>query len=1024
MKKLWLGLIVLFALAAAGCNLLTRETTPVIPEGVRVIKAVRAKKPPIIDGKLDDAVWKKAVEITGFKRYNSDKRASYQNFGYVLYDDTHLYIGVKCLLPQGVKPKGEMRPHDGSGLFRDDVVEIMLDPGYTRSNYYQLVINAYGATFDCSREKGGGHEDDAWDGEWVGKAHISDGYYCVEMAVPFHNLGITSGVGSTWGMNLCREAQTPVELSSIALGGTFNNAERFAVLDGVNVDFRKYAFKIGPGLVALGPSTQAPTASLTMPVTNLSGSARAVVIDVHGVGPDGEDDMETQEMALADNETVSLPLGVLPVKPLFKGDKNTYAIQGRPATKKVVVSDVATKTVLSAFLVKKRKFLKVMQVEVDDPWRADMSQEKTQTVSLKVRLAVAQVRRLKGTLVATLTSRKSGKEIARKTVKGPGPAVEVRFDTGDIPWDAYNACVTFKDAGGQEVVADTCLATVLPGGRHRIQVLNNLVSELMDAGARNLIWDKAIDFMNPRDGWCFFSLSGTAALRLDTAAGPFVKARQGERAAEAMRWVPAGRHTLHVEGQPEALVVRAIPELIYCNYPSNPYVRAHGLYDWEFLSKHVLPNCNLIIGGVYPDEMRAWRAQGKRWLTQCMVPGLREKRFVSADYSYKQWQKSRGYSHPLMDGIIADEFLNRPDDQYLAWTESVLMLHRDPKFRGRLFYPWCGAVHILEGGRIFVGVNHKLGGRHCFEQYLAECSTEQKAAGHIHDVLINNAKGWESNIPGSVRKCIVTLGYLSHPTESLNTHPSADYKVYMDMQFEALATHPIFFGTYGIMEYTSSYADEENVRWAGRLYRHYCIEGRKERLSSDPYDLAHILNPDFDDGTKHWKISAAEKGNVTVRKHDGYSWLQGRYPRTSKGDNFLLVKRSARKPNVFSQAIKDLQPGRLYSMKMITGDYQDLAKEISKKKVHAVSIKLDNVDVLPGPKNSFQYVISNHPTAHKLGKFQGSHKYWINYHWRVFRATGTTASLTISDWKSANEPGAPVGQELMFNFIEVQPYFD
>ena len=50
------------------------------------------------------------------------------------------------------------------------------------------------------------------------------------------------------------------------------------------------------------------------------------------------------------------------------------------------------------------------------------------------------------------------------------------------------------------------------------------------------------------------------------------------------------------------------------------------------------------------------------------------------------------------------------------------------------------------------------------------------------------------------------------------------------------------------------------------------------------------------------------------------------------GDTFLLVKRSDKKPNVFSQEIKDLTPGRVYSLKMITADYQDLVREESEKK--------------------------------------------------------------------------------------------
>jgi hypothetical protein len=48
----------------------------------------------------------------------------------------------------------------------------------------------------------------------------------------------------------------------------------------------------------------------------------------------------------------------------------------------------------------------------------------------------------------------------------------------------------------------------------------------------------------------------------------------------------------------------------------------------------------------------------------------------------------------------------------------------------------------------------------------------------------------------------------------------------------------------------------------------------------------------------------------------------------------------------------------------------------------------------------------------------------MNYHGRVFRANGNTARLIISDWVSDDEPGGPIGQELMYNFVSVQPYFE
>jgi hypothetical protein len=268
---------------------------------------------------------------------------------------------------------------------------------------------------------------------------------------------------------------------------------------------------------------------------------------------------------------------------------------------------------------------------------------------------------------------------------------------------------------------------------------------------------------------------------------------------------------------------------------------------------------------------------------------------------------------------------------------------------------------------------------------------------------------------------VLVYGLMSQPTESLNVTPSVNFRVWMDMQLRFLAIHPVFFGLGGIQEYHSAYADEEAVRWTGRLYRHYAIEGHTEPLTKDPYLNPHLQNPDFADGTVGWLISPAEPGSIQPRERKGFSWLQGRYPPTPVGNTFLWMKRSGMSPNRFGQQIMKLKPGRLYSLKMITADYQDLVRETSRKATHAVRIQLDNVETLPGPKNSFQFTFPN-CYAHVVGKFNAEYPFWMNYHWRVFRAKGTTAKLKVSDWQAETVPGGQTGQELIYNFLELQPY--
>jgi len=74
-------------------------------------------------------------------------------------------------------------------------------------------------------------------------------------------------------------------------------------------------------------------------------------------------------------------------------------------------------------------------------------------------------------------------------------------------------------------------------------------------------------------------------------------------------------------------------------------------------------------------------------------------------------------------------------------------------------------------------------------------------------------------------------------------------------------------------------------------------------------------------------------------------------------------------------------------------------------------------------EKSFQSAVPNN-YAHQLGAFIDTNRAWLNYHWKVFRANGPVAKLTISDWFSDQEPGGPIGQELIYNFIEVQPYWE
>jgi len=569
-----------------------------------------------------------------------------------------------------------------------------------------------------------------------------------------------------------------------------------------------------------------------------------------------------------------------------------------------------------------------------------------------------------------------------------------------------------------------------------VRRLNNLVVELLSvegfpAGAT----EKA--FALPREGWVFAGLETRAgeevALGLDAAPMPLPPTRSNTNdhvSFELMHYLAAGQHTIRTSrpagGAAARLVVRAIPDLVYSRYGSDPQVSEFGKFDRAYMERHVLPNINCMVGPAdTPDVafLERWKSAGRRYLVEAYAKPWFEK--WPADRAFQYWLDVGGFMHPLVDGMIADEFWREKDRGFDAVTESLRRMRADERTKGKRFCPYCTSLYGDAGGEAFLRQVMAAGDRFAWERYLSERPTLEESRRHLQSVLVDEARKWAEHIPGSIEHMIVCFGHLmTAPPESVNTDPAVDQKYYMDMQFNLLANDPAFRGVGGVMEYLSSYADEEYVRWAMRLYRHYCIEGRTAMLS-DAFGYGfrpeHIVNADFEDGAKAWTLDLAGEGTISTGRHEGYSWLEGRYPRTATGDTFLLMTRSAERPNRASQPVRGLKPGRLYALKMYTGDYGDLKAARSNRQTHALSIRIDGGEIVPD--RSFQHVFGN-CYSHSLGRFNSEYKYWMNYHQQVFRAKAETATLTLSDWRSEGGASGPVGQQLIFNFVEVQPYYD
>ena len=654
---------------------------------------------------------------------------------------------------------------------------------------------------------------------------------------------------------------------------------------------------------------------------------------------------------------------------------------------------------------------------------------------------------------ALLDSHKKTVQEAVKAIPKDAETVKVTFKTDRLAAGLYDISAVVVDKTGKQIGDRSTVKWYFPRIAQRLgaspgkKILNNLVTQLMRVDALPAETYQELSFDNPRKGWVFVSstaqvdYNGAIRVSIDGEKDAAVlQLRYGDgKTMEAMRFLPAGEHKLRIWAEPtrsgalpaiSSATVRAVPAMMYCTFPARAH-SGYGAYDFKFLEKDVLPNINTIVGSGearWHPEQREWKRRGGQWFLEQNIPTLLRAHLkdvpdpLTGEYAFNYWARSTGFTNPYLDGVMADEFSGGNSADFRGYMDAIKRIAKDEKFKDKSVHTWCGAMYVPSLARDFARTVIDRGYKIAWEVYLPEKPTADAARDFLDSRIGREMTRWHTAFPGFPKDLIFVLAILCAPPESVNLNPQVDYKVFLDMQYNYLANVPECFGLYGVMVYKSTYAEEEAVRWAGRLFRHYCIEGNTDLLSARygyKYRLDHIQNGDFDDGLDKWAVSATEEGSVKTKTVSGLGTLFGRYGSAAHGNSFLWMKRHADRPNKVSQEINNLKPGRLYSMKMIAADWQDVSQGKAQKKRLAVSVNIEGVDIIPS--RSF---ISDIRGIYRIGFFQDkSSGPAYNHHRRVFRAKGEKANLTISDWADEKKRGGPVGQEILLNFIEIQPYF-
>ncbi|HEY8203353.1 MAG TPA: carbohydrate binding family 9 domain-containing protein, partial [Pyrinomonadaceae bacterium] len=127
------------------------------PEKSQPVRITRFEKPPVIDGKLDDEVWKQAVVLKDFYDIDPGDNAPPLKPTEVLlgYDAKFLYIAFRCY-DEPDKVRATVARRDN--IFSDDYVGFFLDTFNDQRKAFEAFFNPLGIQGDATFTEGRGED--------------------------------------------------------------------------------------------------------------------------------------------------------------------------------------------------------------------------------------------------------------------------------------------------------------------------------------------------------------------------------------------------------------------------------------------------------------------------------------------------------------------------------------------------------------------------------------------------------------------------------------------------------------------------------------------------------------------------------------------------------------------------------------------------------------------------------------------------------------------------------------------------
>ena len=167
------------------------------------VKVKRTMVAPIIDGVLDDDVWKAATVISDLHQFQpvDHGQPSEDSIFYISYNDNYFFVGARLNDSEADRIIARQLVQ-GGGLGSDDSFEFILDTFNNGRTGYHFQVNPNGIRREGIYENPNDLNRD-WTGIWQVESRVDEQGWTAEVAIPFTTLNFDPE-SEEWGFTIAR----------------------------------------------------------------------------------------------------------------------------------------------------------------------------------------------------------------------------------------------------------------------------------------------------------------------------------------------------------------------------------------------------------------------------------------------------------------------------------------------------------------------------------------------------------------------------------------------------------------------------------------------------------------------------------------------------------------------------------------------------------------------------------------------------------------------------------------------------